>query len=76
MHFNDFEAPVAPDDQQIEDLTGCPIHKRIDAVCPEPGCPSGERSTQADRPIWQRDPTAPTRPAGIYQTQPKDRCVM
>jgi hypothetical protein len=84
LHFNEFDAPAALEDEKPRDLTGDPslslatgaIHKKIEAVCPEPGCPNGELPTQTDRPIWQQDLAAPTRPADIYQTQPKDRCVM
>lgn len=76
MHFNDIELPSALDDE----LPGCPsaslrggrLTKRIDAVCTEPGCPN------APAPLWQRALPAllRPRPADIYQTQPKDRCVM
>jgi hypothetical protein len=99
MHFNDFELPSALEDE----LAGCPVRKRIDAVCTEPGCPNfapGEVSGAVDprlrqriqledcirvdeppaaaRPLWRRMLPRPARqaPADIYQTQPKDRCIL
>jgi hypothetical protein len=39
MHFNEFDAPAALEDE----LDGCPVRKRIDAACPEPGCPNAEK---------------------------------
>jgi hypothetical protein len=100
MHFNDFELPSALEDE----LAGCPVRKRIDAVCTEPGCPNNglnavlqqriqledcirvddppstllRAGPAAARPLWRRMLPGPARqgPADIYQTQPKDRCVM
>jgi hypothetical protein len=92
MIFNETEAPSALDDA----LPGCPVRKKIDAVCTEPGCPNYgldplrqqliqlEDCIRVDeppspaRPLWQRalTPSPRQKAAQIYQTQPKDRCVM
>ena len=75
MHFNEFEVPAALEDEGLQELTGCPIHKRIDAVCTEPGCPNAAPPAAA-RPLWQRLRPAKSHPPEIYQTQPRDRCVL
>jgi hypothetical protein len=86
MHFNDFELPSALEDE----LAGCPVRKRIDAVCTEPGCPNNGTDTRLQQRIQLEDcirvdeppstllRSGPVRqgPVDIYQTQPKDRCVM
>ena len=92
FHFNEFDTPSALEEEtrredSLEALTGCPISKNIEAACTEPGCPNNPAESQlitiqADEclqkdekippaaPIWRR------RQEDIFQTEPKNRCVM
>ena len=76
-----FDVPPALEDERLRKLTGCPFNKRIGAVCTESGCPNnglklqlpvppGQTCLQVDSlPVWQPA-------AEVYQTQPKNRCVL
>lgn len=73
FHINDFESPPGLDDDVLE---GCDLHKVIDAVCTEPGCPNGP-SPKDDVPplaLWTAGKADQTTP--IYRTRAKMRCIL
>jgi hypothetical protein len=88
FHFNEFDSPAALEDEGLNDLTGCPISRRIQSACTEEGCPNNPAGANPPRlqvdnclrrnealgrtvPIW---PNRQQRE--IYQTEPKNSCVM
>ena len=85
IHINDFDKPSALEEKRLKALTGCPLSRRIDSVCSEPGCPNNGLLLQileeARMEECLQDPaiTAPqdvkAAPA-VYQTEPKQRCIL
>ena len=91
FHFNEFDTPSALEeesrrDESLETLTGCPLSRNIEAACSEPGCannPAGaqlltiqtEDCLRKDEVISQAAPIWRRR-GEIFQTEPKNRCVM
>lgn len=85
IHINDFEKPAALESERLRKLTGCPIYRRIDSVCTEPGCPNNgilqqilEESSIED---CLQDPAhfaAHEKKADpeVYKTEPKQRCIL
>lgn len=75
IRFNDSEAPSGLEDELP---AGCALHKVIDAVCTEPGCPNGAKEQDTPdgmtRPIWC-SPEAETSPS-IFRTRTKTRCIL
>lgn len=70
FHFYDLDKPAALEDdaavKSLEELTGCPVHKKIDAVCSEPGCPNNP----------QTKPGLSLTSSAIFETRPRVRCIL
>lgn len=91
FHISEFEKPAALEDKKLEELTGCPIHKAIDSVCTEPGCPNNGVLLELLRRIRLEDclqeqecvqeasrppETSPESGQAIYQTESRMRCIL
>ena len=79
--IDDFDLPSALEDERLRKLTGCPLNKRIGAVCTEPDCPNNGLNLRLPIPPAQSCLQAGSLPewqpgAEVYQTQPKNRCVL
>lgn len=85
IHINDFEKPAALESERLRALTGCPINRRIDSVCTEPGCPNNGTLLQIIEAscieVCLRDPALAdsheeTAAPEVYKTEPKQRCIL
>lgn len=85
IHFNDFDKPSALEEKRLQELTGCPIYRRIDSACTEPGCPNnGIRRQILEETCIEdclQDPALfasreRQETSEIYKTEPKQRCIL